>query len=147
MAVREMSTQKLSVESGIPISTLTRILGGKTLYPQFDTVIQLAVTLRVSTDYLAGLDETAVLPDEETVERLARERSAELLIEKNQMIAELKQSLSDKNQVIEDKNKDLELMTDARNRANHEKNLAFSVMVVLSFGVVMLIAGILVIVI
>lgn len=53
----KMTMQQISEESGVPISTVERILNGKTEQPAFQTVCDIIIALNGSVDALVGIKE------------------------------------------------------------------------------------------
>lgn len=53
---KNMTSQQLSDLSGIPVSTISRILSGQTDSPSFQTICDLVIAMGGSLDELAGID-------------------------------------------------------------------------------------------
>ena len=56
LASHDMSQRKLSKDTGISNSTVSRILSGEMRNPTADTLVKLADYFGVTTDYLLGRD-------------------------------------------------------------------------------------------
>lgn len=54
MGKRGISIPKLAQQAGLPLSTVQKIVAGKSKQPSLWTIRKLADTLDVSIDYLAG---------------------------------------------------------------------------------------------
>lgn len=57
-----MTIQQISEKSSVPISTIERILNGKTEQPSFNTVCDLVLTMGGSIDSYLGLKESEPMP-------------------------------------------------------------------------------------
>ncbi len=60
---RKLTTKQISDLSGIPESTISRILSGQTDNPSFDTICALVRAMGGSLDELTGIRPTADAPD------------------------------------------------------------------------------------
>lgn len=52
---RGLSVRQLALQSQLPLSTVQKLMGGESKQPSLWTMAQIAHTLDVSLDYLAGL--------------------------------------------------------------------------------------------
>lgn len=54
--LKKMSTNEIAEKSGIPASTISRILSGKTESASFDNICKIAIALGLSIDELIGIE-------------------------------------------------------------------------------------------
>lgn len=86
---RDLTNAEIARLSNIPLATVTRIFGGQTPNPTFETFAQIAIALGASLDEIAGLKQ----PEAPTVDKpieTALNSYAELLKEKDERIRDLK---------------------------------------------------------
>ena len=79
---RGWTNQHLSDESGVPESSVQKILTGKTLNPSFDSIAAMCRALNLSVDKLCGIDSNAA------VDEIAQLRAALALAEERRKTAE-----------------------------------------------------------
>lgn len=63
MRLKNLSRYRLAKESGVPYTTLIKILDGTTKNPQIESLVALADYFGVSVDYLHGLSAKAIIED------------------------------------------------------------------------------------
>ncbi len=68
-----MTAQQIADKSGIPLSTVTRILSGRTQDPTFSVVSAIVAALHGSLDALVGIDPPDAPPSDERLIRLYKE--------------------------------------------------------------------------
>ena len=92
-----LSTQKLSELSGVPVATINRILSGTTPNPTFQTVVDLCTALGVTVDALlypeAGKAEDFNHPAQHPLSDRMVEQYERLLEEKDQRIEDKSKAL------------------------------------------------------
>lgn len=79
---RGWTNQRLADESGVPESSVQKILTGKTLNPSFDSISAMCRALNLSLDALCGIDSNAA------VDEIAQLRAALALAEERRKTAE-----------------------------------------------------------
>lgn len=79
---RGWTNKRLSDESGVPESSVQKILTGKTLNPSFDSIASMCRALNLSVDALCGIDSNAA------VDEIAQLRAALALAEERRKTAE-----------------------------------------------------------
>ena len=100
---RNMTQKTLSELTGIPKSTLCRILGEDS-YPSLEQAAEIFKALGVSLDRILGITDGASKATPEIADT-AINGYTELLVEKDRNIDILKQLLADKEHIIEAKDK------------------------------------------
>ena len=100
---RNMTQKTLSELTGIPKSTLCRILGEES-YPSLEQAAEIFKALGVSLDHILGITDGTSKATPEIADT-AINGYTELLAERDKNIELLKQLLSDKERIIEAKDK------------------------------------------
>lgn len=86
---RGWTNQRLAEESGVPESSVQKIITGKTLNPSFDSIIAMCRALDLSVDKLCGIDSNAA------VDEIAHLRAALALAEERRKTAEAQREVAD----------------------------------------------------
>lgn len=86
---RGWTNQRLAEESGVPESSVQKIITGKILNPSFDSIIAICRALDLSVDKLCGIDSNAA------VDEIAQLRAALALAEERRKTAEAKREVAE----------------------------------------------------
>lgn len=98
---KELSNAEIARVSNVPLPTVTRVFGERTLNPTFETVVDIAIGMGVSLDELVGLKQPDAPPIPSPIENTLNSYS-ELLKEKDDHIQELK---NERDQIRNEKNR------------------------------------------
>ena len=66
LRMKEITQKELALKLGIPLSTLSGYITGRYI-PEYIRFREIAVALRISSDFLLGIDSETALSDDETL--------------------------------------------------------------------------------
>lgn len=77
---RNMTVQDISNKSGIPASTISRILSGQTETPYFSNVVDMVIAMGGSIDTIVGIKPAKSAPNNELIELYERDLAHERIV-------------------------------------------------------------------
>ena len=107
----KLTSQQLSALSGVPASTITRIMSGDTVNPQFQTIVDLVKAMGGSLDEFCNIP-PKIIPAEQveapTSELITLYR--EMLDEKGRIIQEKDLTIKEQSNALKEKRKEIKIL-------------------------------------